>query len=739
MKTNYFTISFLVISVFISSSLFSQINITETHIDKICYYGSTGSIDLTVTGGLPPYTFDWDNDASGDNNDTEDLFNLNDGQYCVIVIDQNQDTASLCVIISAPDNLQLVPSYFLPLCPLDSNGSIEMLIEGGTPPYTFCWESALGDTISYDQNLENIPQGSYRLNLKDSNLCPSSRSCYLKDPDNLALIIDTINNTLCSGQDSSKIEILIVGGTPDISQSLFPNGDPYAYNWSQGQTTEDIYGLSPGIYTITVTDANGCILEDSVTTTFNPSIANINGTHLSTDTILYGDTLWLYGQPAPLAYQTYSNTHLPRLISPITYNTSPLLDITINSDRIITDASDMKSICLTLEHSYMSDLSIELLTPSGNSLDLMGYPNSGNGRFLGEAVDSDSYQDSVGIGYTYCWTNDANILLEEAGYNNDQYLTPVGIFGPKSVISGNYLPEESFSSLVGCPVGSDPYGWFFPDKVHDSYYYWGIKIKDNLAMDNGYTFGWSITILDHLPTLWVGDSIFEADNDTSFSIPTNVGWQDYTYSIENECGQIYDTTISVYVLPIDTLFFINPNEYDAPNQQINLTLESCGLDFYQIDSALVSNYTYLNDTLSEISIHIYIDGQATELVEIINTPTADIYEIEIILNCPSGSANNIVVKITDYIDTETYTNFEYHGKSVIKLFPNPNNGQFRLSFDKTYSGIINIYNIGGHKKSSHQINNQNNWSNIENFESGVYFIQIIFETKQSKILKMMVK
>jgi len=82
-----------------------SLSISETHINPSCYDGSNGSIDITVTGGLAPYTYDWDNDGLEDpDNDSEDLTNLPAGTYTVIVTDTNGCTAQKTIIILNGDN-----------------------------------------------------------------------------------------------------------------------------------------------------------------------------------------------------------------------------------------------------------------------------------------------------------------------------------------------------------------------------------------------------------------------------------------------------------------------------------------------------------------------------------------------------------------------------------------------------------------------------------------------------------
>ena len=75
-----------------------ELIITYTTVDE--GLGGDGSIDITVTGGTPAYSFDWDNDGTGDYDDTEDLSGLAGGSYTVSVKDSKNCTVSENIVIS---------------------------------------------------------------------------------------------------------------------------------------------------------------------------------------------------------------------------------------------------------------------------------------------------------------------------------------------------------------------------------------------------------------------------------------------------------------------------------------------------------------------------------------------------------------------------------------------------------------------------------------------------------------
>lgn len=97
---------------------------------------STGSINLTVTGGTSPYTYNW---GAGQPT-TEDRTSLAAGSYCVTVTDANSCTKTICATITQPAALALsATANNVTLCSIP-NGSIDLTVSGGTSPYTYALE-----------------------------------------------------------------------------------------------------------------------------------------------------------------------------------------------------------------------------------------------------------------------------------------------------------------------------------------------------------------------------------------------------------------------------------------------------------------------------------------------------------------------------------------------------------------------------------------------------------------------
>ncbi len=219
--------------------------LSSTQVNVLCNGASTGSIDLTVTGGTSPYTYAWSNSAT-----TQDISGLVAGTYTVTVTDANSCTKTLSATITQPSALALSSTQVNVLCNGNATGSIDLTVSGGTSPYTYAWSNS-----ATTQDISGLAAGTYTVTVTDANACTKTLSATITQPSALTLSKTQVN-VLCNGNATGSIDLTVSGGT-----------SPYTYAWSNSATTQDISGLVAGTYTVTVTDANSCTKTISATIT----------------------------------------------------------------------------------------------------------------------------------------------------------------------------------------------------------------------------------------------------------------------------------------------------------------------------------------------------------------------------------------------------------------------------------------------------------------------------------------
>ena len=236
------------------------LNATATPADADCFGASTGSAFTNVIGGTTPYTYQW-NDPALQQNDTAS--NLAAGTYSVTVTDSNGCTFVVNnIVINQPTQLVVNTSTVSSTCG-SPNGSATVVAGGGTPNYSYNWNTIPAQGTS---TANNILAGNYIVIVTDANGCVDSATANVTDLGSPTVTIPTSTNVSCNGASDGTAQSNVVGGTT-----------PYAYSWNTNpvQTTPNAVNLGAQTYSVTVTDSNGCIASASVTITQNSSLSAV--------------------------------------------------------------------------------------------------------------------------------------------------------------------------------------------------------------------------------------------------------------------------------------------------------------------------------------------------------------------------------------------------------------------------------------------------------------------------------
>jgi gliding motility-associated-like protein len=247
----------------------SALGSTTTTTPALCSGECTGSATVTPTGGTTPYTYSWSNGPI-----VPVINNLCQGSYTVTVRDANHCIRLDSVTITEPQLLSAVITTNDVNCAVACNGSATVAITGGTPGYTTLWAPGGQTTTS----VSNLCSGAYSLTVFDGNGCATIAIASINEPSPIVLTVSSIQ-TSCVNDCDGSATVVASGGTPQ-----------YTYSWlPSGQTTASASGLCAGIYTVTVTDLNGCTATETVTVNDPaPLQANTSYTSPSCDNVCNG-------------------------------------------------------------------------------------------------------------------------------------------------------------------------------------------------------------------------------------------------------------------------------------------------------------------------------------------------------------------------------------------------------------------------------------------------------------------
>lgn len=227
-----------------------------------CNTGSNGSINITVTGGTPPYVYAWSNGST-----VQDPTGLAAGTYSVLVTDGGSCVATFNATVTQPNAVVVSTSVMnAPTCG-NFDGSTSASAAGGTGAYTYLWDSnALNQTT---QIASGLPAGSYSVVITDANGCSGTAVASLSNS-NAPVISAVVSDVSCFGGSNGSVNLTVVGGTPG-----------YIYTWNVGppQTNnQDVSGLVAGTYFVSVKDAKQCFSYQLYTIT-QPAVLTATATN----------------------------------------------------------------------------------------------------------------------------------------------------------------------------------------------------------------------------------------------------------------------------------------------------------------------------------------------------------------------------------------------------------------------------------------------------------------------------
>jgi gliding motility-associated-like protein len=225
--------------------------VTDQVVNVSCFGGNDGNVTLDITGGNGPFNITWRNINTNQQVGVgPSINNLPAGSYRATIIDQLGCSAIRDFVISQPAApLSAQPIIADVRCAGEGNGIIDLVVTGGTAPYTYSWSS--GETT---RSINNKSGGTYTVNITDSRGCSFMETYVITEPQPIVVLPTLIQDVSCFGGNDGALSINISGGR-----------SPYQVQWSNGMTGTNLTGLRAGDYTVFVIDANSCFVSQTYT------------------------------------------------------------------------------------------------------------------------------------------------------------------------------------------------------------------------------------------------------------------------------------------------------------------------------------------------------------------------------------------------------------------------------------------------------------------------------------------
>lgn len=220
----------------------SNFSIQISSSDETGYQLNDGTASVTVNGGTAPYNYNW---STGDTN--SNITGLNPGSYLIDVVDSKGCALPGNATINpyVCQNILVDIDVFNESCFEEGDGMLIIRrVQNAITPYWVNWQGGITGTVN-----NNLTTGTYTLQIIDSKNCEFNNSYKIVAESNISASY-TVSDLSATNANDGSINLSVVDGVA-----------PYSYNWSNGQTNQNIFNLTEGVYDVTITDANDCVAK----------------------------------------------------------------------------------------------------------------------------------------------------------------------------------------------------------------------------------------------------------------------------------------------------------------------------------------------------------------------------------------------------------------------------------------------------------------------------------------------
>ena len=503
------------------------------------------SANLTASGGI---AYNW-NPTTGLSN--PNVYNptatpTSTTTYTIIVSDANACTATDNVIVT----VNSIPTYTFTSdsvnCYSGTDGSINISPTGGIQPYSYTWNPM----VSYDSAAINISAGLYYITVTDSNGCYAIGNIPLNQPAQLTL--NTSGDVVICYGDSTVISTSSNGGTGN-----------HSYFWDNGLGTGSSFTVNPTtttIYTVSVTDANGCTATPlSLTVDVSPPISVnlsgiptsmcLGGTSLLTATANGGNGYYTYTWGQGIGVSSQSVNVFPTLTTtyPVTVTDncgSPQgvdsIEIIVYPLPIVDFSADLINGCQPLLVNFTDNSTPEIGTWLWN----FGDTASGNDSI--STLENPSHIFNLPGTYTISLT----VSTTDGCTGSYTYQDMIEVY-PLPVANFSYSPtdatmEAPYIYFIDLSINPYTWEWNFGDEESGENNFSTIQHPTHTFSNSGEYLVYLIVTTDHYCKDTAYNNIYIKDNFTFFApnaitlngdglndffIPVGIGWQEGTFEM----------------------------------------------------------------------------------------------------------------------------------------------------------------------------------------------------------------
>jgi hypothetical protein len=329
------------------------------------------------------------------------------------------------------------------LCADSSDGTATASVTGGTTPYLYLWNNGVTTATN-----TTLPSGLASVTVTDNTGATSSASTNISAPP--AIIANASGSVVCDGASNGVASVLAFGGVGG-----------FTYSWSTGQNGSSISGLTEGIYTVTVTDANGCQESSSAEVTVSPTIS-ISG--IENNISCFGESngsisTSIFGGTPGYSYN-WSNGSTQANISNLSANTytltvTDMAGCTASETFSISQPTVLSSSIGNISHASCygaNDGTAQILASGGTTPYTFNWSNGASGS------GNTNTQNNLIAGTYFVTVTDFFdcISIQEIEINQPDQIT---IFGEVNDVSCNGLNDGSISLVVSNAIGSPTFQW----------------------------------------------------------------------------------------------------------------------------------------------------------------------------------------------------------------------------------------------------------------------------------------